>query len=89
MKSLFVKKEETYAKVTLSARVWIEILETFLTTRAPIVTLSARVWIEILHVCICNYINGVTLSARVWIEINNSNVYALACDGHPQCEGVD
>ena len=59
--------------VTLSARVWIEIIIDMNRDIVIYVTLSARVWIEI-GIYTGRTVSGiVTLSARVWIEITSFN----------------
>ena len=55
--------------VTLSARVWIEIMSSPFLMTFTLVTLSARVWIEIFEDVFRHAALYVTLSARVWIEI--------------------
>ena len=75
--------------VTLSVRVWIEILRQVVILFLHTVTLSVRVWIEINHLQFLKNHHYVTLSVRVWIEILHYHLQALPAECHPQCEGVD
>ena len=70
-------------RVTLSVRVWIEMIDTVYRVFAPAVTLSVRVWIEIFFLLILTSLPLVTLSVRVWIEIGNSTGGRWCRQGSP------
>ena len=89
MKCTSIQARRNIRRVTLSARVWIEIISIVFFVPFHPVTLSARVWIEISSQLACMLIAFVTLSARVWIEIHRRPKERQIDVGHPQCEGVD
>ena len=69
MKSFVALVQGDTIRVTLYARVWIEISQYVACMSAKCVTLYARVWIEMYNLKHTNLPDRVTLYARVWIEI--------------------
>ena len=64
--------EDARARVTLRARVWVEIPEWLKSLCNHLVTLRARVWVEIGRALTTPVMPSVTLRARVWVEMRRA-----------------